>query len=203
MKRKALLALVMILLLTGCTVVRINTDSIDTIVEVILSKDNNLYNRVGRGYKYYVPRGVTYIDTDDMNDKLYSNGNYYYLYVDVISYYQKISNDYKENSDAYYSRKLSKDEGFESDGYLEITKRDDLYYIEFMYNYAKIETIVSQEELNYTILNSSYILSTIQFNDDVIELMIDEEKLNNREEKYEIFKNQKDEDSSKLQVYGQ
>lgn len=203
MKRKALLAIVMILLLTGCTVVRINTDSIDTIVEVILSKDNNLYNRVGRGYKYYVPRGVTYIDTDETNDKLYSNGNYYYLYVDVISYYQKISNDYVENSDAYYSRKLSKDEGFESDGYLEITKRDDLYYVEFMYNYAKIETIVSKADLNSTVLNSAYVLSTIKFNDSVIKLMIDEEKLNNREEKYEIFKNQKDEDSSELQVYGQ
>ena len=68
MKRRALLAIVMILLLTGCTVVRINTDSIDTIVDVLLSKDNNLYNRVGRGYKYYIPRGVTYIDTDELEE---------------------------------------------------------------------------------------------------------------------------------------
>jgi len=203
MKRKALLAIVMILLLTGCTIVRINTDSIDTIVDVLLSKDNNLYNRVGRGYKYYIPRGVTYIDTDETNDKLYSKGNYYYLYVDVTSYYQKISNDYKENSDAYYSRKISKEDGFKSDGYLEITEKDGLYYIEFLYNYSKIETVVSKNELKNAVLNSVYILSTIQFNDDVIELMNDEEKLNNREEKYEIFKNQKDEDNSELQVYGQ
>lgn len=203
MKRKALLAIVMILLLTGCTIVRINTDSIDTIVDVLLSKDNNLYNRVGRGYKYYIPRGVTYIDTDETNDKLYSKGNYYYLYVDVTSYYQKISNDYKENSDAYYSRKISKEDGFKFDGYLEITEKDGLYYIEFLYNYSKIETVVSKNELKNAVLNSVYILSTIQFNDDVIELMNDEEKLNNREEKYEIFKNQKDEDNSELQVYGQ
>jgi len=203
MKRKALLAIVMILLLTGCTIVRINTDSIDTIVDVLLSKDNNLYNRVGRGYKYYIPRGVTYIDTDETNDKLYSKGNYYYLYVDVTSYYQKISNDYKENSDAYYSRKIRKEDGFKSDGYLEITEKDGLYYIEFLYNYSKIETVVSKNELKNAVLNSVYILSTIQFNDDVIELMNDEEKLNNREEKYEIFKNQKDEDNSELQVYGQ
>ena len=203
MKRRALLAIVMILLLTGCTVVRINTNSIDTIVDVLLSKDNNLYNRVGRGYKYYIPRGVTYIDTDETNDKLYSKGNYYYLYVDVTSYYQKISNDYKENSDAYYSRKISKEDGFKSDGYLEITEKDGLYYIEFLYNYSKIETVVSKNELKNAVLNSVYILSTIQFNDDVIELMNDEEKLNNREEKYEIFKNQKDEDNSELQVYGQ
>lgn len=202
MKRIALLALV-ILLLTGCTVVRIKTDNIDTIVDVILSKDNNLYNRVGRGYKYYIPRGVTYIDTDETNDKLYSKGNYYYLYVDVVSYYNEISTEYKEKDDVYYSRKLSKDDGFSSDGYLEIVEEDGLYYIQFVYNYAKIESIVSKNDLNDAVLNSVYILSTMQFNSDVIELMLDYEKLNNREEKYEIFKNKKDEDSSELQVYEQ
>ncbi len=199
--KKIALCILVILLLTGCTVVRINTDSIDTIVDVVLSKDNNLYNRVGRGYKYYIPRGVTYIDTDETNEKLYSKGNYYYLYVDVISYYQKIPTEYKENSDAFYSRKLSKDDGFKSDGYLEIIKKDDLYYITFVYNYAVIESVVSEEDLNDAVLNSVYILSTIQFNPDVIELMIDSERLNNREEKYELFKNKKAEDSSELRVY--
>lgn len=201
--KKIALCILMVLLLTGCTIVRINTNNIDTIIDVILTKDNNLYNRVGRGYKYYIPRGVTYMDTDETNDKLYSKGNYYYLYVDVISYYQKISMNYNENSDIYYSRKLSKDDGFAYDGYLQITEKDDLYYIEFVYNYAKIESIVCKDDLNDAVLKSAYILSTIQFNDDVIELMIDSEKLNNREEKYEVFKNKKDEGSSELQVYEQ
>ena len=190
MKRKVLFVLV-ILLLTGCTVVRINTSSIDTIIDVILTKDNNLYNRVGRGYKYYIPRGVTYIDTDETNDKLYSNGIYYYLYVDVISYYQKIPTEYEEKKDLYYSKKITKEDGYNSDGYLEIEKKDNLYYIKFVYNYAKIETISSEEKLNDTILNCAYILSTIQYNNDVIELMIDSEKLNIREEKYNVFKNKK------------
>ena len=101
MKKKVFLVLT-ILLLTGCSFVRINTDNIDTIVEIILSKDNNLYNRVGRGYKYYVPRGVTYIDTDETNEKLYSKGNYYYLYIDIVSYYQKISEKYDDDKDIYY-----------------------------------------------------------------------------------------------------
>lgn len=193
----------MFLLLTGCSIVRINTNNIDTIVEVILSKNNNLYNRVGRGYKYYVPRGVTYIDTDENNDKLYSKGNYYYLYVDVVSFYNKIDIEYSEKDDVYYSRKFSTDDGFSSNGYLEITNKDNLYYVTFVYNYAKIETIVSKNELNNAVLNSAYILSTIQFNSDVISLMIDSEKMNNREEKYELFKNKKVEDSSELQVYEQ
>ncbi len=201
--KKVVILTLMILLLTGCSIVRINTNNIDTIVEVILSKNNNLYNRVGRGYKYYVPRSVTYIDTDENNDKLYSNGNYYYLYVDVVSFYNKIDIEYSEKDDVYYSRKFSTDDGFSSNGYLEITNKDNLYYVTFVYNYAKIETIVSKNELNNAVLNSAYILSTIQFNSDVISLMIDSEKMNNREEKYELFKNKKVEDSSELQVYEQ
>ena len=201
--KKVVILTLMFLLLTGCSIVRINTNNIDTIVEVILSKNNNLYNRVGRGYKYYVPRGVTYIDTDENNDKLYSKGNYYYLYVDVVSFYNKIDIEYSEKDDIFYSRKFSTDDGFSSNGYLEITNKDNLYYVTFVYNYAKIETIVSKNELNNAVLNSAYILSTIQFNSDVISLMIDSEKINNREEKYELFKNKKVEDSSELQVYEQ
>ena len=74
-------------MLTGCTAVRIDTKNIDNIVNVVLSKENKLYNQIGKGYKYYIPRGVTYIDTIEFNDKLYSNGDYYYLYIDAISYY--------------------------------------------------------------------------------------------------------------------
>ncbi len=199
--KKLVICILILLLVTGCTVVRIDTSNIDTIVSVILSKDNTLYNRVGRGYKYYVPRGVSYIDTDELNDKLYSNGNYYYLYVDTISYYEQIALDYKEDSSLYYSRKLTKDDGFKYDGYLEIKEDNNLYYITFVYNYAKIESVVPKEDINDVVLNSAYILSTIQFNSDVIKLMIDEEKLNNREEKYEVFKNKKDENNTGLQVF--
>lgn len=198
--KKVVIITLMVLLLTGCSIVRINTNNIDTIVDVILSKNNNLYNRVGRGYKYYVPRGVTYLDTDENNDKLYSNGNFYYLFVDVVGYYNDIKNDYHEKNDIYYSRRLSKEDGFSSDGYLEITTKNSLYYVLFVYNYAKIETIVSKNELNNAILNSAYILSTIQFNSDVIGLMIDDEKINNREEKYELFNNKKNDNGSELQV---
>ena len=76
---KRILIFILVLLVSGCTVVRIDTTDIDNIINVVLSKDNDLYNRVGSGYKYYIPRGVSYIDTDELNDKLYSNGSYYYL----------------------------------------------------------------------------------------------------------------------------
>ncbi len=184
---KRILTFLLIFLVSGCTVVRIDTSNLDTIVSVVLSKENTLYNRVGKGYKYYVPRGVTYIDTDDLNDKLYSNGNYYYLYVDVIGYYNQKIVDYQEKDDVYYSRKISKEDGFEEAGYLEITKKDQIYYVEFVYNHAKIETAVTEADLKDAILNSAYILSTIQFNSEVISLMLDKEYFTNREEAYDVF----------------
>jgi hypothetical protein len=183
MKKFITLAMISFLL-TGCTVVRINTHSIDNTMDVVLSKDNELYNRVGRGYKYYVPRGVTYIDTSELNEKLYSDGNNFYLYIDAISYYYEKKIEYTVNEDAYYSRKIDING---KEGYLEINLVNKLYLIEFMYNYAKIEALVDKKEINLVVLNASYILSTVKFNNNVISLMLDEDYFTNREEKYDIF----------------
>ena len=169
--KKIILLCLMTLLLTGCTIVRIDTTSIDNIINVVLSKDNTLYNRVGIGYKYYVPRGMTYIDSTGSNDKLYSGGVYYYLYLDEVSYYYKKTVNFKEDNSKYYSRKIDGD----TEGYLEITKRDNLYLIEFVYNYAKIETLVPEEDINNAVLNCSYILSTIKYNHNIIKLSLERE----------------------------
>ena len=193
--KKITILLIGILLMTGCTAVRIDTKSIDNIVNVVLSKDNKLYNRIGKGYKYYVPRGVTYIDTSDLNDKLYSNGDYYYLYIDAVSYFYKSKTDYVVNEDAYYSKKI---EG-EKEGYLEITEVGNKYKIEFVYNYSKIETIVKKQNLETAILNSSYILSTVKFNDNIIELMLNEDYFTNKEEKYTKFLPKEEENTNILE----
>lgn len=184
---KKIIAFILVLMLCGCTVVRIDTSNIDTIIDVVLSKNNNLFNRVGKGYKYYVPKGVTYVDTNELNEVLYSNGNYYYLYIDAISYYNGTTHEYKKDPDAYYSRVIKKEDGFKSDGCITILKQDDKYYIEFIYNYSKIEALVNKEDLNDTILNSAYILSTVKFNYDIIELMLNEDYFTSQEEKYELF----------------
>lgn len=182
--KKIVITLMLVFLVTGCTVVRIDTNSIDNTINVILSKNNNLYNTVGKGYKYYKPRGVTYIDTNEYNEKLYSNGNYYYLYVDINSYYYKKEFTYKENNNAYYSRKIDINNKL---GYLEINKYKDKYLIEFMYNYAKIETLVDEKDINDVVLNSSYILSTIKFNSKVIKIMLNDNYFINKEERYDVF----------------
>ena len=199
MQKKLFLLLIILITLSGCTIVRIDTTSIDNTINVVLSKDNKLYNRIGRGYKYYVPRGVTYIDSNELNDKLYSNGNYYYLFVDAISYYYKIEPKFKENKNAYYSKIINVDG---KTGYVEINKLDDDYFIEFSYNYSKIEAMVSKEDINMAILNSSYILSTVKFNKDVIKLMLNEEIFTNREEKYDKFE-PKEESTNFLEYVGE
>ena len=182
--KKLIIMFLSVFLLTGCTAVRINTDKIVTIINVVLSKDNTLYNTIGKGYKYYKPRGVTYIDTNEFNEKLYSNGNYYYLYVDINSYYYKKEFEYKENSESFYSKYIDINDKY---GYLEINEYKGKYLIEFMYNYAKIEAVVNKENINEVVLNASYILSTIKYNSNVIKIMLNEDYFTNKEERYDIF----------------
>lgn len=189
--KKIIIILLATILLTGCTMVRIDTKNIDTTLNVVLSKDNTLYNRVGKGYKYYVPRGVSYIDSNELNEKLYSEGNYYYLYIDAVSYYYARQIEYVENENAYYSRKINLNG---KQGYLEINEDQNSgrYFIEFMYNYAKIEALVQEKDIELVILNASYILSTVKFNNNVIKLMLDENYFINTEEKYDIFTSKKE-----------
>ncbi len=179
--KKILMIFMLLFITTGCTVVRINTSSIDNITNVILSKENKLYNRVGKGYKYYCPRGVAYIDTNELNDILYSNGNFYYLYIDAVGYFYKTEFDYKEKNNVYYSKKLDK-------GYLEITKFKGKYLIEFVYNYSRFEALVDENDINKVILDASYMLSSVKFNDKIIALMLDDEYFTNKEEQYTEFK---------------
>lgn len=181
---KKLVILILCFFMTGCSIVRIDTTNVDNIVKVVLSKENNLYNRVGKGYKYYIPRGVSYLDTIDLNDKLYSDGIYYYLYIDIVSYYHKIDMHYEEDPTLYYSKNI---EG-EKTGYLQIEETNDYYYVTFYYNYAKIEAITPKSKLEEVILNASYILSTVKFNDNIVALNLKDDYFTNKEEQYTEFK---------------
>lgn len=189
--KKIVLAVLVLLLFTGCSIVRIDTSSIDNILKVILTKDNTLYNQIGQGYKYYLPGGVSYIDSDDLNDILYCNGVYYYLYVDAVSYYYDMKENYVEDSTLYYSKRMDTKDGYKYSGYLEIQEKDNLYYVKFIYNHANIEAIVDKNNLNETVLNASYILSTMKYNHDIVQLMLEEDYFTNKTGKYNNY-NSKD-----------
>ena len=194
MKRKLLLLL--LIFISGCSVVRINTSSIDNIVDVVLSKNNKLYNEEGIGYQYYIPRGVTHIETDEQTEKLYCNGDYYYLYIDTVSYFYKKHQTHIQRSDYYYYKEIDNN----GKGYIAISKVDNLYYIDFYYNFAKVEAAVTKDKINMAILNASYILSTVKYNKKIVKLMLDEEYFTNKTGKYKIFDNSTKSNKFELKV---
>ncbi len=182
MKRVVLL-LCLVVLLTGCDIKPIDNDNIDSIIDSVLTKEIELSNSYFDGYKYYLPRGLRLAGKKDYNAKLVSGKNTYYLFVDVIAYYNKVEKDF-EPSNGYYSKELNYNG---KRGYIEITEVDGLYFIEIMYNYAKIETLVEERYLNSAIVNSCYILSSVQFNDKVIETLVGENALDYKETIFDIF----------------
>ena len=187
--RKVLLFLLIIISMTGCTVKNINTDNYMKNINTILSRKSKYTNKDAIGYQYYLPQGVIVTEVNDFNQKLMSNGDIYYLYADVVSYYHKVKSSYKIDSNAYLSKKLSYKKKY---GYVEVNKEDNYYYVEMMYNYAKIESYVKENHLKEALSNMAYILSSVKYNDDIVENLLGEEKYNlSDNETYNIFETKK------------
>ncbi len=183
--KKIMFLVTLLVLFTGCSIKDINKYDINDVIDDALSNNINVTNVNFDGYKYYLPRGMKIVDKKDYNSKLLSNGNYYYLYVDVISYYYKSSLDYKVNNDIYFSKKISYDD---KEGYIEIEKKDDdKYFLKIVYNYSKIEVYVDINSLNSAISDSIKLLSSVTYNDIVLATIIGENTLNYQEEQFSLF----------------
>ena len=186
MKKIIVLLSICILFVTGCQIVKLDSSDIEQNLDVLLSKKVNYYNVYSNGYKYYLPKGITFLDKDDYNAILKdNNNNKYYLYVDVISYYHKIENDYEENKDSHYSKKLNYNK---KDGYIQVDKVDSKYFVQFVFNYAKMEAYVNKDDLIDSIQYMSSILSSVKYNRKVLESIIGEKILDYKEENYTLFK---------------
>ena len=186
MKKIIVLLSICILFVTGCQIVKLDSSDIEQNLDVLLSKKVNYYNVYSNGYKYYLPKGITFLDKDDYNAILKdNNNNKYYLYVDVISYYHKIENDYQENKDSHYSKKLNYNK---KDGYIQVDKVDSKYFVQFVFNYAKMEAYVNKDDLIDSIQYMSSILSSVKYNRKVLESIIGEKILDYKEENYTLFK---------------
>ena len=188
MKKKITLLGIMILLLTGCT--SINNISYQEIITSVVTSNYELTNTYRKGYKYYLPNGMDSVNTKDFNeiieDKYYND----YLYVDAVSYYNRVIEDYQKDDNAYYSEKINFEDKF---GYIEVNKqKNDKYFIEIMYNYAKIEVIVDEKDLNKAICNSIIILSSINYNNDILSNIVGDNILEFNEEVLDIFKAKKE-----------
>src|SRR5574344_738851 len=201
MKKKIMLFIGILLLATGCTTLK--NDSLDHIITSTTSNVSNVVNIRRDGYKYYLPRGMRLLEQEESNEILSEDNYIYYLYVDYVSYYNKIKKDYTTKSDVYYSKQIVNGDQF---GYIEVKKTtNEKYFIEIMYNYAKIEVIVEEKDINKTVAYAMSILSSVQYQDTVLVSLMNEDVLTSNEVEHNIFDTAKTE-SGYLQIveeYGQ
>ncbi len=161
---KKIIIIICLFFLTGCAL-SINDMSYEEIINMNLS-ENNLSNINSVGYKYYLPINFSLYQDDGYNQILLSGSNLYYMYIDVVSYHYKkdMSTEHGLDDFKYYE--------FEKNGkkgYLKITKNNDNFFVELCYNYAIIEVEVKEKDLKYAVSRSTMILSSIKYNDLVIE----------------------------------
>lgn len=186
MKRLIVLLSIVTVLVTGCSINKLDNNNISKNIKILMSQKVKLYNVFYEGYKYYLPKGVAFIDKEEYNAILKDENNIrYYLYIDAISYYHKIENDYKIKNDAHYSKKLDYNG---KTGYIQIDEVDEKYFVQFVYNYAKMEAYVDKDSLSDVVTNMCLILRTVKYNDAVLESLIGDNKLNYKEEDYTLFK---------------
>lgn len=193
--KKIILVLCLIFMLSGCT--KVNDLSYEELLQDFAVKPLRA-NKYRTGYKYYLPRGMQVTKSTLYNEKIEDDKSSYYLYIDIVSYYKGKEFNYKETSKASYSRKIEYEEKV---GYLEINNLEfEQYLVEIMYNYAKIEVIVKEKDINLVVANSLSILASVSFNDNVLKTLLDEETSQFREFEFNIFETVSTADSGFLQA---
>ena len=180
--KKIVIIIVMLLILTGCT--NINDLSYEEIAQNFAIESSKT-NEFRTGYNYYLPRGMQVSDSTLFNEVI-DDGRYnYYLYVDAVSYLNKVEYDYQENSSSEYSANIVNGDKF---GYIEVNLRENnKYLVEIMYNYAKIEVIVDKNDIKLSMISAVSILRSIEYNDNIITNLLEDNVLNFAEEEMDIF----------------
>ena len=183
MKKILILSFFVCFVLCGCTAVQDMT--IEEIINDGTSNSVSVYNKYRKGYKYDLSKGIDCIKNSEYNEVLASSKYTYYLYVDAVSYYNKVIETYEPNDKSYISMPINYEDKY---GYLEINEKDEeKYFIEIMYNYAKIEVMVNKSDINVEVSNAINILNSIKFNDNILKRSLDEESLSFEEYDFDIF----------------
>ena len=184
MKKKfILLSLFVCILMTGCTPVQ--KMSLGDIINKETNRTVEVYNKYRKGYKYNLPIGLDVYDNSDYNEVLMDSNYVYYLYVDAVSYYNKVIEKYEVSDKAYISMPINY---YDKYGYLEITEKENgKYFIEIMYNYAKIEVVIKKRDINVVVANSLSVLASIHFNNDILKSLLGDEISQFSEFDFNIF----------------
>ncbi len=187
--KKVLCLLATVLLLCGCS--KINDKNYDELINSVVASNYKIENTYRTGYKYYTPTNMDILNTLDYNETLADDNYKYYFYVDVVSYYNRVIEKFKEDDKAVYSKSINYEDKY---GYIEINKwKNGKYLLEIMYNYAKIEVIVDEENIKSAITNSMVVLSSVKYNNNLLESIVGENVLTAKEIEFNIFETKKNE----------
>ncbi|CDF10812.1 unknown [Mycoplasma sp. CAG:776] len=182
MKKLFLLGFVLIFL-SGCT--SIENSSIGGILSDSINSRVDTTNVNRNGYRYYLPKGLFIKSSKEFNEIISDQKYLYYLYVDIVSYDSEVGFSYMVNQDAYYSANLVNQN---KNGFIEINNyENDQYLIEIMYNYAKIEVVAYERDIKKVVAYAMSILTSITYNNSVIENYLGDDIFESSEEKYDIF----------------
>ena len=181
---KKLFIVFLLFLLLGCKKIDINEDYASNVKNCL--NDTKITNNVALGYRYYIPKGVRKIKDYDYNQVFLVDDFTMYLYVDIISYfYQEKQTSNREISGDYYYQPI---EYQGKTGYLRIVQKDEDYFVTIEYHYSKIEVYTSKESLSKVITMASIILNSIDYNDTVIEKVLEGDLGQFSEFTYEVDK---------------
>ena len=168
-------------MMTGCT--RLDND-LEKIVDVVLSAQQKV-NTVSTNYKIYIPSGVVQLEDNNYNQKFKIKDRFVYLYVDTISYHYKNNTNYQDNTTYDYFYKKLNYQG--NTGYIGINQlENDSFYVKIVYNYAKIEFYSNQEYLSSMVTNSLLMINSIEYNDNLINVLFGEDNNAGKEMTYEL-----------------
>lgn len=182
--KKVLILCALLILCIGCTRID-NIEDYKVIIDDVIEENNINTNTVSMGYKYYLPIGVSKVYDKDYNQKFKYEDVYMYLYVDAVSYYYRNSLNFNNETDNDFYYKISSGEKI---GYVIVDKNDNDYFLKIVYNYAKIESHVPKEKIKEVMANSMIILNSIDYNENLIEKILEDEYYSSAAEKYKIKK---------------
>lgn len=186
MKKLVMLLLLSTFLITGCSITTLSNSDIDNNINKLLNDNVKLKNVQYDGYSYYVPRGLKIYVRDDYNVIFKDEyGNSYFMYIDIIGYYNKVDIKNDKNNGYYYYKELNYNN---KKGYVKIDELGDKYLIKYYYNYAKLEAYVYKKHLVNTINNMSFIIRSVSYNDKIINSLIGKDVYNKKDENYVLFK---------------
>ena len=138
------------------------------------------YDKQGRPNAMNAAWGGIY----DYNQIFLVDDIYLYLYVDIISFYNNKDLQKLTNKSGYYEEFISDNKK----GYILVEETGEQYFLSIVYNYSKIEGYVPKEKINKIITLSSIILNSIEYNENVIEKILEGDLGQFSEFTYEVEK---------------